>query len=159
MMEIEWDKAPEGTTHAFRPTRLGQATHWRMVGEFDVYYWVENQWEPLDGDDDPRDPAEWVEEFVENGDAVARPAPVEAELPDGKVWPEGADFYYPNLGVFFRWDAPGFKYPHDAAWSALMPMHIEQYAKKDVIHRFLGAKPKAAPKEEAPKKRAVGWWN
>lgn len=156
MMEIEWDKAPEGTTHSF-PDKGGN-NHWRKMGEHDVFYWNDDEWEPLD-DEDHTNPEEWEEKYVKRGLCIAKPAPVEAELPEGKVWPEGADFYYPQLGVFFRYDAPGFKYQHDVNWSNLMPMHIEQYAKKDVIHRFPGAKPKAAPKEEPPKKRAVGWWS
>lgn len=155
-MDIEWEEAPEGTTHSF-PSKGGN-DHWRKMGGHDVFYWEDGEWEPLD-DENHTNPEVWEEKYVKNGFCIAKPVPVEAELPDGKVWPEGADFYYPQLGVFFRYDAPGFKYQHDVNWSALMPMHIEQYAKKDVIHRFPGAKPKAAPKEEPPKKRAVGWWS
>lgn len=154
---INWDEAPEGTTHSF-PDKGGN-NHWRKMGEHDVFYWNDDEWEPLD-DEDHTNPEEWEEKYVKRGLCIAKPAPVEVELPEGKVWPEGADFYLPAADAFFRIDEPAYQFGHLNRWSKFTLAGIQEYAARpDTIHRFPGAQPKTAPKEEPPKKRAVGWWN
>ncbi len=151
---INWEEAPEGTTHALwnKPHEPG----WCKIEIDVVYYYNEDEeWEALE-----YDPDEWLEKF----EAIIHerpkvPPPVEAELPDGKVWPEGADFYYWPADAFFRFDEPAYKFGHVDRWSKFPLVSVQEYAgRPESIHRWVGAQPKAAPKEEPPKKRAVGWW-
>lgn len=149
---INWEEAPEGTTHGTEePIAVKYYGSWRKLEEGKWYY---------------HNTVEWVfrsdsKDYLNNNPhLIGRPAPVEAELPEGKVWPEGADFYYPPADAFFRFDEPAYQFGHLNHWSGIALAAVQEYAVRvDSIHRWAGARPKAAPKkEEPPKKRAVGWW-
>lgn len=160
---INWEEAPIDATHGV--FYGGRFRGWRKVDleNNKVYDWHLKIPEGNEGDWVQRHLAGTAEGYLEiNKDLIEeRPAPVEAELPDGKVWPEGADFYYPPADVFFRTEEPAYRFARKDFWSVGTNALIEDYAKrKGTIHRFPGAQPKAAPKkEEPPKKRAVGWWS
>lgn len=157
-MEIlNWEEAPVDATHGV--IIQGNFRGWRCVSLEDqkVFDWEAGEWVDHFLTVPVEEYLEINKEFLEE-----RPAPpVEAELPDGKVWPEGADFYYPPVDVFFRAQLPAYMFVQRGIWHGGTNALIEDYAKrKETIHRFPGAQPKAAhKKEEPPKKRTVGWWS
>ena len=158
-MALNWEEAPIDATHGVFGVALA-GSPWRKadIENGKVYTWVAKVKGELEGT--------WVDRQVIDVDNYLeinknfleeRPAPVEAQLPDGKVWPATARYYNPIYGGLFfdqhihfweglwrEWDNHTFEF-----WKAL----------PDTIARFQGANPVMAPKkEEPPKRRQIGWW-
>lgn len=152
-MAINWEEAPEGTTHGTdNPLVLEHYGKWRKR-EGDVWYYFSK-----DG--------EWVERSV-NGDnylrnnphLVERPVPVEAPLPGGLVWPIGYTHYNPHCGGFFFNDK-GFK-QHIAEHNEWRSDDVLLYWLRDArtVTRYGDKAPaKVAAKEQPKPKQKVGWW-
>lgn len=155
MEEINWEEAPEGAdAYATKPGAQAAYGPWRkFVGDV-VFYHKGGMWYVRAGTT--------TNAWKRGNPHVLRPAPVEAELPNGLQWLEGADFYHLGTNAFFRFDEPGYKYLMQVAWNNTNHAVVNDFAARPgTIFRFPGAQPKAAVKKEEPvkKKRAVGWWN
>lgn len=148
-IEINWDNAPEGTTHAFAPD------YWRKVTVDTVYSWskVLKDWKPR-----REPPEEWIAEQVgmEAYHAVERPKPVENPLPFGLEWFEHATHWNPDYGGlpftngehywkgrWIEWGGDAFNY-----WANL-PTTIKRLPE--------GVKAQVVKQGPKPKK-PVGWW-
>lgn len=152
MKILNWEEAPEGTTHALwnKPHEPG----WRKIEIDEVYHYNEDEeWEALE-----YNPDEWLEKFgAIIHERPKAPPPVEAELPNGKVWPEWADYYVPYAGGFF-FDEEGYQLPKNPKFNWMVKGHpIAWVEYPGTIARFPNKQ--QVKKEEPPKKRAVGWWN
>lgn len=143
MEEINWQEAPEGTTH-FVVGKHG-ATPWRKVAGDKVFEWRAGEWHDRD--------IYSVEDYLKfnRGLLVAKPAG--AVLPDGLQWPEGYDYYnHHGLGGFFFneeefvWNGQVLKWNIEVAYWKNHKATIHRYGK--------GVEVVAQP---APKKK-VGWW-
>lgn len=156
MVDINWDEAPEGTTHVVIP---GITRHpWRKVDVANdkVYVWMTKAQDGHEG--------EWCDRRVESVEAylgvnnnllVERPV-VEAELPDGLVWPRGYTHWNRDHGGFFFKEEGYLIYGKENDFMAGAFNYWIGHEK--TIERFPGAKPKA-PVEQPVKKKPVGWWN
>ena len=153
-MAINWEEAPEGTTHGTE--RVGVLAlfygNWRKITAKGVYYYRNGMWEERQGVD--------IASYIRNNPhLVAKPEVLEeAALPNGLKWPEGYTHFNTCCGGFFfnklEWarschlmrknqfegDAFGYWLRHDQT--------ISRYGKGVVFEQS---------KQEQPKKK-VGWW-
>lgn len=142
-MDINWEDAPEGTTHAFPPRT------WRKLTKDAVYAWdaEHNMWH------ERHESVEyWTERFINTGKAVERPKPVENPLPNGLQWFEDAIYWNPHgkAGFFFNEGA----YYWDGVWKWWEGMDDYWRVHPDTIKRF----PKSVKAQPEPKK-PIGWWS
>ncbi|MNJ09658.1 hypothetical protein D3C77_38060 [compost metagenome] len=161
MVDINWDEAPEGTTHIVHPEAV-RRNPWRKVDVANdkVYAWHPKEQGGLEG--------EWVDRRVESVDnylrinkelLTERPVVVEAELPKGLQWPEGATHYYPGAETFFDRESSRYKFSRGGGWTNIPGELVQEYiGRKETIARYPEARPKA-PVEELIKKKPVGWWS
>lgn len=156
-MAINWEEAPEGTTHAIN--RRDGTVSWRIINH------EERSVEMFDGN-------EWVPRTIFNFDEylrinhellIERPAPQEVELPNGLKWPEDKSFRWFNVaaGIGFFFNETHFVLEHnfDGVASPLSDLGFHYWSKNEgTIHRYGGKPAQAvAKKVETPKKK-VGWW-
>lgn len=151
MVDINWDEAPEGTTHgvdknSFSVRSFGQ---WRKITEEEVFYYMGGEWVNRE--------ISTPENYLKaNPHVIARPI-VEAELPEGRLWREDYTHYNTTYKFFFKEGQAVMNIEED-------PFHLPEpnytfwIRHQDTITRFPGAKPKA-PVEQPVKKKPVGWWN
>lgn len=158
MNDIDWDKAPEGTTHLLYGT-------WRKIERDKVSYWDHRKklWVEHDGV-----AADWFfNTFV--GHIFAKPQPA---LPRGLKWedaPEDAThliastqyekeiFWLKVIGGEYQWQH--INQGEKEVWLGPQPYH-NQYDKPgwEIYSRVAGAA-KAQPKEQPPVKKPIGWWS
>lgn len=152
MVGINWDEAPEGANAAVLKDGAVRAFGlWRKFEDDKVYYYQDNEWVCRPGTS--------LERWKQFNPHVMRPEPVivEAELPNGLQWIEGATHYATAVGTFF--DEKNSKFSFGRAWLHISKEGIQYYIEDEgTIVRFPGAKPKV-PVEAPVKKKPVGWWN
>lgn len=150
-MEINWEEAPEGTTHHLKSAFTN---HWLKKLEDRYWYclmgaqgWSTNS-------------SEWAVEYENPAlyTLTVRPL-VEAPLPDGWEWPEKATHFNPQCGGFFineREDTYLHKGPD---WKKFTENDTLDYWLKspETISRYANVNKPGQPKP-APKKQ-VGWWS
>ena len=165
MNDIDWDKAPEGTTYASTcPEAIRNYGVWRKEEGGMIYRWELGQWVVHS-----YVPEVWKR--VNDGLFVERPAPVQPPLPNGLTWddaPEDATHYHEQDvagdvhawwlkktedGGYFWWKVSGdglmegWSHVSDDLWCVKQP-------------EFLTIARNGVPPQEKPlaPKKPIGWW-
>jgi hypothetical protein len=150
-MAINWEEAPEGTTHGTDDLALaGFLGPWRKKDGNKWYYYKDGEWVFR---------IESMAYLKSNPHLVERPALAEAPLPGGLVWPIGYTHYNPYCRGFFFNDK-GFKQHLDQhknwAIDGALPYWLKDH---HTISRYGDKAPaKVAAKEQPKPKQKVGWW-
>lgn len=147
-MAINWEEAPEGTTHATEDfTAVRHYGSWRKFEEGQWYYFKNGKWVFR---------SRSLDYLKNNPHIVGRPVE-EVKLPNGLEWPEGYDHYNPSHGgLFFSEDGFSLRTrPRHVTWNMAEYEHWRD--KGDTIARHKGKAAIAERPVEKPKKK-VGWW-
>lgn len=154
-MAINWEEAPEGTTHATEDAdAIRRFGVWRKLEEGQWYYYEDGLWVWRSN----------ARDYLQlNPHLQERPAHQEAELPDGLKWPEDKGFQYFNPyagGFFFKEEGYSLARVEPGRFTEFVDRTTYDHwvEQPDTIHRYGGKHaPVAEKKVEAPKKK-VGWW-
>lgn len=147
---INWEEAPEGTTHGTEsPAAVRMLGPWRKFENGNWYNFSHGKWVFRS---DAKD------YLIINNHIVERPvAPVEAELPNGLKWPEGATHANLEYDAFFDNINNKATVENGRKWFDIGQKSIDFWVEfKGTIARFPNTV--QPPKQEPIKKRAVGWW-
>lgn len=152
-MAINWENAPEGATHATESrSAIEGFGAWRKFEEGQWYYYKGGQWVWRSN----------AKDYLQvNPHLQERPAPQEAELPNGLKWPEDKSFQYYNPyagGFFFNEHGYYFAYNPEPFFPFIGGGSEVWKTRGETIHRYGGKHaPVVEKKVEVPKKK-VGWW-
>lgn len=150
---INWEEAPEGTTHGDSGIgdehRFAWWGRWRKITENAVYYYMDGEWQERKG--------VGVKEYVNKNPHLV-PIPKEPPLPNGLQWPEGFVGYSPIVGGFF-FREEGYAFANDM--ERFYRWDKADYALYMIDNRTIHRGILVAGKQEEPqavKRQPVGWW-
>lgn len=155
MIDIDWDEAPEGTTHVIFNDN-GINPFWRKVDEHGVHQFCRGDW------DLSEDQPDWW--FEHHGKHIIErppkePPPVESPLPNGLQWVEGALYYSPSYGGFFLNDER-LTTNGGRSWNLIFGTGIKYWLDSpDTIRRYADGQAPQVRAEQPKPRKPVGWWS
>lgn len=151
MVDINWDEAPEGTTHVLLGLDGNHHGHWRKVEDGQVFNIQGGRWDRINNAED------WFREF---GNEIVERPPKESPLPNGLRWVDKATHYYSNNIVpllFFNEEG----YTTSKVGSKWIEWEVDLFKWYAEQAETTARYPLGQPMEVAqPKPRKpVGWWS